>query len=144
MNRTARGTTPPTTRQLQPAGDHRPPAVPYTRLSLAEKQAHAQNRLRAPAMRCPWCGVQTTAAYLLRHVRSTCTGRLPPHPLSRWITVEEVVAMGASLQTLRDWERKGRLLWRGARRCRVYLESDVVLLVAMTIAVPASRNGGAP
>lgn len=104
--------------------------APYTRLSLAAKQALHLDRMREPAVSCPLCEAQTTVADLPRHVESSCSGRREPHPLSEWLAWGEAVALGILEGTLCRWVKSGKVRFRGERDHREYLRRDLVLLVA--------------
>lgn len=101
----------------------------YQRMSLAQKQALHRDRMREPAVQCPRCEVSTTVDDLLRHA-DACPGRRAAHPLAKWITWSEAVALGLPKMTLSDWARSGRVQSRGQTGEREYLLRDVTKLIA--------------
>jgi hypothetical protein len=124
----------------------------YQRLSVAEKQARHRHAMREPAIPCPHCDTQTTAADLLRHVETSCPGRRQPHPLAKWVTWGEALELGVSRDTLSRWVRKG---WVAARSCtrqdgparpgrparQEYLLRDITKLLALRKSIsPALRT----
>lgn len=112
---------------------------PYARMSLAAKQAQHRDRMREPAIVCPFCEVQTTVAELPRHARESCPGARAPHPLSEWVSWRDAMALGVPRQTLSRWVRRGQVRSRGERDRRQYLRRDVTRLVVLRI-----RPGAVP
>jgi hypothetical protein len=101
----------------------------YHRMSLAEKQAYALARMREPAIACPHCDTQTTAADLLEHVATRCQGPREPGPSSKWITWREARAI-VPRATLARWIKAGKVRVRGELHSRRYLLRDLVVKVA--------------
>jgi DNA modification methylase len=66
----------------------------YHRLSLAEKQTLHRECMREPAVVCPICETQTTAADLLEHIETRCPGPRDPNPLSVMRELVRVVVPG--------------------------------------------------
>jgi len=87
--------------------------------------------MREPAIPCPHCEAQTTAADLVRHVATTCPGRREPHALSKWVTWCEALELGVPRETMHRWVRQGRVHTRGIPRRRRYLLRDVTKLLVM-------------
>lgn len=102
----------------------------YHRLSIGQKQALHRERMREPAVTCPKCEIHTTAAELLDHLKSRCPGQREPSPHSSWLTLSEVLAMGASRRTVFWWASRKLVRTRGTQRARQYLLRDVSLLLA--------------
>lgn len=121
-------------------GDAPRPPQHYSRLSIAAKQQRHLDRMREPAIACPYCEAQTTVDGLLRHVEATCPGKRPPHPLSKWVTASEIVAMGVPRATVHRWVQRGIVQMDGPSRERRYLLRDVVRVLALTKRAP--RRGG--
>jgi hypothetical protein len=124
---------------------------PYHRLSISAKQARHREAMREPSIACPHCDTQTTAADLLRHLEA-CSGRREPHPLSKWVTWSEALALGVARDTLSRWVRQGRVRSRVSVRVdgernrgrparRRYLLRDVTKLLALRKRIsPNSRT----
>ena len=47
----------------------------YNRAPVGEKQAYHRDRMREPAIACPYCETRTTVAGLLSHIDERCKGR---------------------------------------------------------------------
>lgn len=101
----------------------------YARMSLAQKQRVAVERQREPAVACPRCETQTTAADLLRHV-GTCPGRRAPHPASKWVGWREAIDLGVSRSTLSFWAHRGMVRVQGEPERRRYLLRDLTVRIA--------------
>lgn len=104
-------------------------AEQYNRLPAAEKERLVRDRIREPALACPFCETQTTVRDLLAHVTERCDGRRPPHPQSRWVTSGEASEI-VSRATLRRWARQGLVHVRPGPGCREYLLRDIVRIAA--------------
>jgi len=102
----------------------------YQRLSLAAKQALHRERMREPAVVCPVCETQTTAAELLEHVETRCPGPREPNPHSKWVTWRQAMAMGCPPMALSRWASSGKVRVRGERQDRRYLLRDLALRMA--------------
>lgn len=103
----------------------------YRHLTIAQKQAASLARAREPAVTCPACETQTTAADLLAHVESRCTGERPAPPQhSKWITWPEARALGVRPFWLTRWVQRGHVRMVGERRARRYLLRDIAVRVA--------------
>ena len=102
----------------------------YQRMSLAEKQAANLARAREPAVACPQCDTQTTAADLLEHVAKRCQGPRDPGPGSKWVTWRDAIKMGAPPMALSRWARRGAVRVRGQRGDRQYLLRDLAMQMA--------------
>lgn len=105
----------------------------YRRLTMAAKQALHRERMREPAIACPYCEAHTVVAELLRHVESTCPGHRPAHPLSKWISWDEAMALGVPKQTLCRWVVLGYVQSYGEIGARRYLLRDLVKMLARRI-----------
>jgi hypothetical protein len=101
----------------------------YHRMSVAEKQAYSRVVVREPAVHCPTCDTQTTAADLIAH-SARCQGRRDPHPGSRWITWREALALGVARATMNQWVNAGFVRVRGELQDRRYLLRDLVVRIA--------------
>lgn len=106
---------------------------PYGRLSVADKQALHRERMRESAQVCPFCGTHTVVGQLERHVRTTCTRERAPHPLSKWLTWSEVLALGIPKGTLLYWIQRGIVQTKGTPGHRLYLYRDVELAHVRTL-----------
>lgn len=105
--------------------------VPYAKLSAAEKEATALDRMREPELACPRCETKTTAIDMLRHLDERCTGPREPHPQSKWIRRSEAMRWVPE-PTLHRWARAGLIRQRGrGRGQREYLLRDVARQVAL-------------
>lgn len=102
----------------------------YQRLSLADKQALQRERMREPAVVCPACDTQTTAADLVDHVTKRCPGRRDPAPNSRWVSWREARALGVPRATLSWWASRGEVRYLGERQGRKYLLRDLAVRIA--------------
>lgn len=102
----------------------------YHKLSAADKEAHARDKLREPAIVCPYCETKTTVEALLPHIAERCPGRRPPHPRSKWVTWGEALARGASRASLHEWVERGVVRTSGSPGNRVYLLRDLVRALA--------------
>jgi hypothetical protein len=102
----------------------------YHHVSVAEKQAYARANVREQAVACPKCDTQTTAAELIEHLEKRCTGPREPGPGSKWISLPEAIALGASRRTLFWWTRRGLVRVKGRRRSRMYLLRDMAIRLA--------------
>lgn len=102
----------------------------YHRLSIAEKQAHQRQSMREPAVMCPSCETQTTAADLLEHVASRCPGPRQPGSSSKWVSWREALAMGILPGTMSKWVKRGLVRARGELQDRQYLLRDIAVRVA--------------
>lgn len=100
--------------------------TPYTRLTLAAKQAFHRNRQREPAIVCPFCEVQMGVADMLRH---ECSGPRAVHPLEEWICWADVMRLGVAEATFHRWIKVGRIEYRGVVRQREYRRRDVAKMV---------------
>ena len=104
---------------------------PYHRMSIAQKQAHHRDRMREPAVVCPRCETQTTAADLLEHMQNRCTGRRAPSPHSKWVSWRQALALGVAPKTLSRWAQRGWVRAVGEEpQCRLYLARDIVVRLA--------------
>jgi hypothetical protein len=116
------------------SGVYSMPSVPngktYQRLSLAEKQALQRERMREPAVTCPVCETQTTAADLLEHIETRCPGPREPNPSASWVSWRQAVAMGVPRETMFRWARQGLVRFRGERQDRRYLLRDLAVSLA--------------
>jgi hypothetical protein len=99
-------------------------------MSLADKQARHRNRMREPAVSCPECGTQTTAADLIAHVAARCPGPRDPHPGSKWVSWRDALALGVLRGTLSKWVARGAVRVRGETQQREYLMRDIAVRVA--------------
>lgn len=106
--------------------------VPYAKLSAAEKEATALDRMREPELACPRCETKTTAADLPRHINSEwCKEPREPHPASSWIRRADALRW-IPKRTLHRWARQGRIRQRGqGRGGREYLLRDVTRQLAL-------------
>lgn len=102
----------------------------YHRMSIAQKQAHARERMREPAVTCPVCETQTTAADLLVHLDTRCPGPREPNPNASWISWRQALALGVPRATMNWWVTNGLVHVRGELQDRQYLLRDVVLKLA--------------
>jgi hypothetical protein len=102
----------------------------YHRMSIAAKQALHRERMREPAVTCPVCETQTTAAELLEHVETRCPGPREPNPNASWITWRQALAMGVPRVTMNRWVTSGLVRVRSELQAREYLLRDLALLVA--------------
>jgi hypothetical protein len=109
-------------RSVQPHG--------YHRLSLAEKQALAYDRVREPAVVCPACGTTTTSSDLLQHVATRCPGPPQEEKHWRWVDWRQARSLGVPATTLSFWARTGAVRYRGERMDRQYLLRDLVMKIA--------------
>lgn len=119
----------------------------YHRMGIAAKQAHQRAAMREPAVVCPVCETQTTAADLVEHATKRCPGRRDPHPHSSWIGWRDVLAMGVPKRTLTFWARRGEVRATGEPGMgrRRYLQRDVAQMVARRSAqraAPTSSTDG--
>lgn len=114
----------------------------YHRLPIADKRRLAIAQVREPFVRCPACDTQLIPADVPAHVRERCTGRPEPHPLARWVTWREAVAMGMSAATLNRAVATGVVRARGKRSKRVLLLRDVVLELARSALAAKPTAGG--
>jgi hypothetical protein len=97
----------------------------YARLTLAQKQLRHLDEQREPAVTCPRCETQTTAADLVRHLEARCPGPREPHPRSRWVSWREAISLGVAEPTMSRWIRRGLVRVRGAPQERQYLLRDL-------------------
>lgn len=102
----------------------------YHRMSVAQKQARHRQGMREPAVVCPVCETQTTAADLVHHVETRCPGQRDPNPHSKWITWREARALGVAKGTLSRWIRKGNVRTLGEFQDRRYLLRDIAQRIA--------------
>lgn len=103
----------------------------YHRMSIAEKQAYAREAAREPAVVCPGCETQTTAADLLQHVADRCPGHLrDPGPGAKWITWADARKLGVSKSTMNFWVGRGDVRHRGEIQSREYLLRDIATRIA--------------
>lgn len=103
----------------------------YARLSVAAKQARHREQMREPAVTCPRCETQTTAADLVPHLEKRCAGPREPHPQSRWIRRTDALKW-LPKRTLHRWARQGLVRQRGqGRGRREYLLRDVTRQLAL-------------
>lgn len=99
-------------------------------MTVAEKQRQSLDEMREPAVACPRCETQTTAADLLRHIEERCQGPREPHPQSKWITWLEARTLGASDRSLRRWVDRKLVRVQGEPWRRRYLLRDVAKRLA--------------
>lgn len=97
----------------------------YRRMSVAEKQAHQRERAREPAVVCPVCETQTTAADLIVHAKTRCPGQREPNPAAKWVSWREALALGVPGLWLSRWVQRGEVRAQGERGDRRYLLRDV-------------------
>jgi hypothetical protein len=102
----------------------------YQRLSIGQKQALHRERMREPAVPCPVCETQTTAADLLEHVEIRCPGPREPNPNASWINWRQALDLGVPRETLSRWARQGVVRMRGELQDRRYLLRDIAVRVA--------------
>lgn len=102
----------------------------YQRMSIGEKQARHRERMREPAVACPVCETQTTAAELLEHVAHRCSGPREPNPHAAWITWAQALALGVLPGTISRWVKRGTVRVRGEPQDRRYLLRDLALRLA--------------
>lgn len=102
----------------------------YHRMTLAQKQAHQRERAREPAVACPVCETQTTAADLIAHVETRCPGPRDPNPAARWVTWREALGMGVPRATLSFWANSKQVRFVGELQDRRYLLRDLAMKVA--------------
>lgn len=105
----------------------------YHRMSLAQKQAHVRDRMREPAVACPGCDTQTTAADLIAHA-ARCPGPRDPHQGSKWVTWREAIALGVPRRTFAHWVERGHVRYVGEVKDRRYLLRDLAQKIAQRIA----------
>ena len=103
----------------------------YHKASLAEKQSIARGKLREPAVTCPHCEAKTTVDDLLQHVADRCEGHKPPHPLSRWVALQEALALGVPRGTLHRWCQQGRVRVDTSQEFLRFCKRDLVLQLAV-------------
>lgn len=103
----------------------------YRRLSIGQKQARHRERMREPAVVCPVCETQTTAAELLTHLDGRCSGPREPNPHASWVSWRQALAMGVPRATMNKWVRSGAVRVRGELQAREYLLRDLVMRLAM-------------
>lgn len=113
-----------------PATSNSKIAGSYQRLSLAGKQALQRERMREPAVTCPVCETQTTAADLLDHIATRCPGPREPNPASKWVTWRQALAIGVLPGTMSKWVKRGLVHVRGELQDRRYLLRDIAVRVA--------------
>lgn len=104
--------------------------ISYHRMSIAEKQAHHRDRMREPAVACPECDTQTTAADLIAHM-ARCPGPRDPGPGAKWISWSEARKLGVSDATMNYWTSRGHVRFRGEIQSRQYLLRDVATRITM-------------
>ena len=102
----------------------------YNKASVAEKLRIQRERIREPAIACPYCEARTPVADLLSHIDERCPGHKAVHPLSRWVTWREAAKRGASGPSLWRWVKLGMVRTNGQPRKRRYLLRDLVRLLA--------------
>jgi hypothetical protein len=98
-------------------------AISYHRMSLAQKQATARDRMREALLSCPICEVQMPPAELVAHREQPCDRR-EPHPAAKWVTWREALSMAPKRSMLR-WIKRGAVRFRGERGERLYLLRDI-------------------
>lgn len=98
----------------------------YQALPLAQKQALHRDRMREPAIACPFCEVQVTVDGMLRH---ECAGKREVHPLEEWIEWAAVMKLGIPEGTFHRWVKAGRVERRGERPKSVYRRRDVAKMI---------------
>lgn len=104
----------------------------YHKLSVAEKQAVAQERLVEPPLSCPRdCGTRVMPADLPQHVAERCPGPKPPGPGSMWVDHAQALKLGVDRVTLHRWVQRGEVRRIGARGDGKYLLRDLVQRVAV-------------
>jgi len=103
----------------------------YHRMSAAAKEARNRDRMREPAIACPVCETQTTAADLLEHVATRCPGQREPGAGSKWISWREALALGVPRSTMNKWVKRGLVRVRGELQARQYLLRDVAMRLAV-------------
>lgn len=101
----------------------------YQRLSVGQKQALHRERMREPAVTCPVCETQTTAAELLEHLDTRCRGPRDPNPHSAWVGWRVATAMVLP-GTLSRWVKRRLVRTRGELQDREYLLRDIAVRVA--------------
>ena len=99
-------------------------------VKIGQKQAHARERLREPAVACPICETQTTAADLLEHIETRCPAPREPNPGASWITWRQALAMGLPRGTLSRWVKHRLVRTREGGHERQYLLRDVAVHTA--------------
>lgn len=104
-------------------------AMDYHRLTVRDKQRVQLERMRPPAVRCPDCDTETTAADLVAHIER-CPGPREPHPLERWITWREARQLGVLPGTMSRWVNRGEVRAQEGTGERRYLLRDVVTRMA--------------
>ncbi len=102
---------------------------PYSRMNIAQKQAHQREVMREPSVVCPVCETQTTAVYLIKHV-TRCTGPREPNRHSKWVSWRDAMRMGVPRETMSRWVKRGLVRVRGELQDREYLLRDIALRVA--------------
>jgi hypothetical protein len=99
-------------------------------MSVAQKQAHQRDRAREPSVVCPVCETQTTAADLIAHVETRCSGPREPNPAAKWVTWSEAMALGVQAMWLSRWVKRGEVRAMGERGDRRYLLRDIAVRFA--------------